>query len=90
MATLEILEQEIEDIKKRNRRVEADKAWETSWTRRFVVSILTYFVIVLFFWIAELPKPFTNSIVPALAFVLSTATIPAVRKAWQKYIHKEF
>ena len=89
MATLELLEQEIEEIKKRNRRVEVNKAWETSWTRRFVVSILTYFVIVLFFWIAELPKPFTNSIVPALAFVLSTATIPVVRKVWQKYIHKE-
>lgn len=28
------LEKEIEQIKARNKRVELDKAWETSWTRR--------------------------------------------------------
>ena len=28
------LEKEIEQIKERNKRVELDKAWETSWTRR--------------------------------------------------------
>ena len=27
------LEKEIKDIKLRNKRVEADKAWETSWSR---------------------------------------------------------
>lgn len=27
------LEKEIEQIKERNKRVELDKAWETSWTR---------------------------------------------------------
>ena len=28
------LNKEIEEIKKRNKRVELDKAWETSWTRK--------------------------------------------------------
>ena len=72
MATLQELTNDINKIKERNKRVEADKAWETSWTRRFFVAILTYVVIVLFFYFAELPKPFVNSIVPALAFLLST------------------
>ena len=84
MATLELLEKEIEDIKKRNRRVEADKAWETSWMRRFVVTVLTYLVIVLFFYMADLPSPWLNSIVPALAFVLSTATLPIFKNIWLK------
>ena len=36
------LEQEIEQIKERNKRVELDKAWETSWTRRIWKSSKKY------------------------------------------------
>lgn len=84
MATIEELQLEIEKIKKRNQRVETDKAWETSWTRKIVISILTYIVIVVFFYFAELPKPFINAIVPAIAFVLSTLTVPLFKKWWLK------
>ena len=31
------LEKEIEQIKVRNKRVEKDKAWETSWIRRICI-----------------------------------------------------
>ncbi|MBT5337691.1 hypothetical protein HN858_02410 [Candidatus Falkowbacteria bacterium] len=78
------LEKEIIQIKKRNRRVEADKAWETSWFRKIVIAILTYVVIVVFFYFAGLPKPFMNSIVPALAFILSTLTLQIFKQVWIK------
>ena len=81
---LKELEKEIGKVKVRNKRVEADKAWETSFTRRVLVTVLTYFVIVLFFYFAELPKPFVNSIVPALAFLLSTVTLSFFKKMWMK------
>lgn len=84
MPTLEELHQEINDIKARNARVEADKAWETSWTRRTLILALTYIVIVIFFLAADLPDPFMNAIVPSAAFVLSTLTIPICKKWWQK------
>ena len=84
MPSIEELQLEIEKIKKRNQRVEADKAWETSWTRKIVVSILTYIVIVVFFYFAGLPKPFINAIVPAIAFVLSTLTVPLFKRWWLK------
>ena len=84
MPSIEELQLEIEEIRKRNQRVEADKAWETSWTRKIVVSILTYIVIVVFFYFAGLPKPFINAIVPAVAFVLSTLTVPLFKKWWLK------
>jgi len=79
-----IIKKEIEDIKQRNRRVEADKAWETSWIRRLLIIVLTYAVIVIFFYFAGLPNPFVNSIVPALAFVLSTLSLPFFKKLWIK------
>lgn len=76
------LKQEIESIKERNKRVELDKAWETSLTRKITIAIFTYFVIVIFFYFAELPRPFINSIVPALAFLVSTLTLPIFKKIW--------
>jgi len=78
----------MEKIKERNKRVEADKAWETSVSRKVLIAVLTYFVIVLFFYFAGLPKPFVNSIVPALAFVLSTTTLSAFKKIWLKKVYK--
>ena len=78
------IEEEIKKIKERNERVENDKAWETSWSRRTIIFILTYLVIVVFFYFASLPKPFLNSIVPALAFLLSTLTLPIFKQVWIK------
>ncbi len=82
MASVRQLEKEIAEIKARNRRVEADKAWETSWARRIIVFALTYAVIVIFFASAKLPDPFANALVPALAFVLSQLSLPFFRKIW--------
>jgi len=81
------LQQQIDDIKARNKRVEADKARETSRARKIIIAILTYVVIVLFFTFADLPKPFINSIVPTLGFLLSTMGLGIFKKIWIKY-HK--
>lgn len=84
MATIRQLQKEIEEIKERNRRVEADKAWETSWARRIIIFLLTYAVIVVFFISAKLPDPFINSLVPAVAFVLSQLSLPFFKNFWLK------
>ena len=84
---LKDLEKELKEVKARNKRVEGDKAWETSFARRVLVTVLTYFVIVLFFYFAELPKPFVNSIVPAVAFLLSTMTLSFFKRIWlERYV----
>ena len=82
------VEREINLIKARNKKVEGDKAWETSWSRKVLIVVLTYLVIVVFFHFAGLPKPFINSIIPALAFVLSTLTLPVFKKWWLKVVYK--
>lgn len=82
MSSLEELEREIAGLKGRNARVEADKAWETSGGRRILVAVLTYAVIVVFFLMARLPRPFLNALVPAAAFLLSTVTLGAAKRAW--------
>lgn len=60
------LEQEIIVIKERNSRVEADKAWETSFVRKISIAILTYAVVVIFFYFIKLENPWINAIVPTM------------------------
>lgn len=48
MSEIEELKQEIENIKARNKRVEKDKAWETSLTRRIFIAVSTYILVVVF------------------------------------------
>lgn len=84
MTSFDELQKEIDEIKTRNKRVEADKAWETSWTRKGIILLLTYIVIVIFFFAAKLPDPFANAVVPSVAFVLSTLTVTVFKKWWLK------
>lgn len=76
------IQKEIDKINERNKRVESDKAWETSFTRKIILAIITYIVIALFFLVAELPKPFLNPIVPTLGFLISTLLLPFFKKTW--------
>lgn len=84
MSTLENLQKELNEIKSRNQRVEADKSWETSWSRKIIVLVLTYLVIVIFFFAAKLAEPFVNAAIPAIAFILSSSSLPLFKKLWVK------
>jgi len=83
------LEHEIIKIKERNQKVEIDKAWETSFSRKAIIAILTYFVIVLFFYFAELQKPFVNAIVPTIWFLLSTLSVWFFKNIWIIIVYKK-
>ena len=79
------LEKEIAAIKARNKRVETDKAWETSWTRRLCIMVLTYAVVVLYSaTISQVSNVFLSSLVPVMGFLLSTLSLRLIRKTWEK------
>jgi len=83
------IENEIKAIKERNKRVEANKAWEVSKTRKVLIAIFTYILIVLFFWFAGLTNPFVNAIVPTVGFVLSTLSLPYFKNYWVRKVYKK-
>ena len=89
MASLADLKKEIAAIKERNARVEFDKAWETSLERKILLSALTYIVVLSFFLLARLPDPFLNSLVPALAFFLSSSTLSLFKRLWLEKRRKQ-
>lgn len=68
------LEKKIQNIEKRNKKVECDKAWETSTLRNILIIILTYVFAVLYLKIADTTNPFLGAVVPCVGFFLSTQT----------------
>ena len=82
---LKELEEEIQKIKERNKKVELDKAWETSWTRKICIMILTYIVVIIYSYvIRNIDNIFLSSLVPVIGFTLSTLSLKLVRKVWEK------
>ncbi len=80
---------ELELIKQRNRRVEADKAWELSFTRRGIIAVATYFVVVLFLYLISAPQPWLTAFVPVLGYIFSTLTLSFFKKRWIKHYHEK-
>ncbi len=80
-------EKEITEIKERNKRVEKDKAWETSWTRRICIMVLTYIVVIIYsYLIRHFDNIFLSSLVPVIGFTLSTLSLKFVRKLWERHL----
>lgn len=79
------LAKEIAKIKERNKKVELDKAWETSWTRKICICILTYLVVVIYsIIIKSVTSIWLSSLVPVIGFTLSTMSLKLVRNIWEK------
>lgn len=83
------IEERLEKIEARNKKVEENKAWETSWSRKILLIIFTYLAIAFYLAFIVHINPWINAIVPALGFLLSTLTLPWFRKLWAKYIYKK-
>lgn len=78
------LEKRITDIEERNKRVEGDKAWETSTLRKILIVLLTYIFALLYLKIADTTNPFFGAVVPCVGFYLSTQTLRLIKKQWLK------
>ncbi len=79
------IEQEIIKLKERNSRVENDKAWEISWTRIFFISLTTYLVATTWLYYIEEQEIWLKSVIPTAGYILSTISIPQLKKIWLKY-----
>ena len=82
------MKKEIEDIKGRNKKVEQDKSWETSKTRRLIIATMTYVIVVIFLWTINAPRPWLNAIIPTFGFVISTLTLPIFKKLWVNHVYR--
>lgn len=79
---MDSLQNEVEKTKERNRKVELDKAWEISLTRRIFIAISTYLLISIFLIVLNEEKPFLAAIIPAIAYLISTYSAGILRSWW--------
>lgn len=84
---MEELNRRIETIERRNARVEADKSWETSFTRRGSIVALTYLVVVVYLIVIGNDRPFINAVVPPVGFLLSTLVMHRIKHIWQRKVY---
>jgi hypothetical protein len=82
--TLRELEKRIILIEARNEKVEADKAWETSYLRRGLLFLFTYLSIGFYLQAIKIDRPWLNAVVPSIGFILSTLTLPLFKAWWLK------
>ena len=76
LQALEAVQQELAEIRARNLRVEREKAWETSWTRRGVILAATW--LAAWLWLLDLgvQNAALQALVPGGAYALSTLSLP--------------
>lgn len=81
------LAKDIQALRERNRRVEAEKAWETSWFRRLILTGFTYVTALLFMTVSGLEQATLGACVPAGGFLISTLTLPPLKQFWMRHFH---
>lgn len=80
---------EIEALKLRNQKVEADKAWETSWTRRVLIAGITYIIVAAWLAMLDVGHHMLHAIVPVLGYLVSIMTLPMLKTMWIEKVYRK-
>ncbi len=76
------LEKRVAAIEARNQRVELDKAWEVSWTRKLVLFCIIFLLTFLFLLLIRDDRALGNALLAAVGIFLSTLTISYLKTWW--------
>ena len=82
MDPLKNIENQINFINERNKKVEADKAWETSNFRVFSICLITYIVASLVLCFIGNQNFLLNAFIPTIGYFLSTQSLPIIKNWW--------
>ncbi len=78
------IESRISAIESRNARVATDKAWETSFTRKFSILVMTYCILGIYMKLLGIEKWYFHALVPTCGYFLSTLALPVIRTLWER------
>lgn len=76
------IEKEILELKQRNSKVEAEKAWEVSSSRKVALIILTYILTSVVFYFIGVEEYLLNALIPTLGYFVSTWSINLFKNYW--------
>jgi len=86
---MENIEKEINLIKERNKRVEMDKAWETSAFRVIFISVITYITTAIVFYFIGVKNFLLSALIPTVGYYLSTQSLPFIKRWWIDKMYKK-
>lgn len=75
-------------LKERNKKVEADKAWEISWTRRIIIAGVTYIIVAAWLAMLGVGHHLLHAFVPVLGYLASILTLPMLKKHWIAKVYR--
>lgn len=84
MSSLEDMQKEIDQIKKRNNRVELEKKREMSLLRKVSVALITYILLGAYMYFIWIETRYLDALVPTLGFVIGTWSVNGIKKTWLK------
>ncbi|HCC06175.1 TPA: hypothetical protein DEP94_02370 [Candidatus Nomurabacteria bacterium] len=76
------IQEDLEIIKNRNKKVEQNKAWETSFFRKISIIVITYIVASLVMYFIGVPNFLLNALIPTIGFFLSTLSFSFLKNWW--------
>lgn len=78
----EDLRRDVDELRARNLRVEREKAWETSWTRRILITAATW--LGAWLWLRQMGVEHAErqAVLPSGAYAVSTLSLPVLRRLW--------
>jgi hypothetical protein len=79
---VEQLRADIAELRARNARVDQEKGWEKSWSRRLVITAVTWFGAWL--WLRNLgaENAALQALVPSGGYAISNLSLPVLRRWW--------
>lgn len=80
---------EFQTLQERNARVDENKAWETSWTRRLLIAGLTYVIAGFYMKSLGANAPWLNAFIPVGGYLLSTLSLPFVKEIWARKVYRK-
>lgn len=87
---MDSLQQALAQIQERNARVEMQKAWEGSFTRRGFIVVVTYCTAFLYMEHGlGVESALLHAFVPTGGYLLSTFSLPFIREAWMNKCYKK-
>ena len=78
------IEERMAKIEERNRRVESDKAWETSMFRVVTITVITYLIATAVMYGIGVENPWLGALIPTVGYYLSTQSLPFIKRRWIK------
>ncbi|MDB5258932.1 MAG: hypothetical protein JWO73_140 [Candidatus Taylorbacteria bacterium] len=79
---LKEIEQDIQDIKDRNSKVGAEKAWEVSLFRKVSIAAITYIIASVAMYFIGVSNYLLSALIPTLGYILSTQSLPLLKQWW--------